>query len=483
MTALIVAILVLIGACLVLASLGRALDESRRNRSRWLCLIVGATAWAWWAGLGATAQGQQRQFHAETSLRDGGEPKQNAATGWLVLKPIRAVDESLPPILADIESHLSANASLRAKYQSNMVTWAHENVHSINANAGNNAGPGLWALYCLNNRCAVLRWPRITREAVAEMVPAQLRGTNYPHYIAGGDQAMRDNPVFIILDEWVAYIAGAELSEALYGDATSHQVAADTWLPHLDAKFSMEFAGYSVVLLQAIERFEPNYPDRAKLADFVAFNMKRTQALRLNHGETIVTSYAQPYCTDGSCSPGFGSGNGWQPGTGAGPPLAPVTPPPQPKPDPNSKVFGEWAIWLKKHEAQIESAKPCACDGSGKCSCDLSKVKGCACDQKKVGDLHAYITKLEQRIVVLEKRPNSFAWAAADKDGKPAVGKDGNPIAPKVVTMGDTFLQPPLPVQIISEDGKQVLQQQHLPLNGEHTLKLKHFPRPVRGSK
>lgn len=363
----------------------------------------------------------QQHYVSETTSRMVGEPRSDVVTGWKTFKPVREWNEpNTPSILADIESHLPAEKSLRSKYQSNPITWGHEDCHVLNNYLSRQFGPSMNAFYCLNDRGAVFRDPNILKPMVERAVPPELRGENWKQYMTGVNP---DTPM-VIIDEWIAFINGAALMQQMYGSqkevVTSRHstpspqgvITDTTSLPLKDAAYAVEFMGYATVLLQCIEQYDPNYPDLEKLADFIAWNTTRTLALtKLHPQEKLVHVYAQRFfrsgmanCANGQCQVPTWSQGQWtrqtidagswrpaQPQQPAQPPLVKVQPAPV-APVQSCQCAGEIAslkATIAKLEARLESVSttpgPAGQDGRdgapGKSCDDAKPILVRVCDQ------------------------------------------------------------------------------------------------------
>lgn len=272
-------------------------------------------------------------------------PSPTLVTGWYTFSPQRQVnDASLGKLLSDIESHMPAGHQYR---DAELGTWAHETTHGINSQYRVKFGAGVNAFYCLHNRGCVLREPKFNRKLVNQFVPSESRGGVWGLYMVG--QSEWDEHPLYILDEWVAYINGAAVLQELYGSA---RTTRDGTLIGHDVKTAVEFAGYAAALLRAVDKYDPNYSDREKLIEFVAFNTDRTIALNKLHPQPELKVYATVYW-QGPCGNG---GDGWPTYSGGyfqrppvpyspGPAPPPITQPAQPpiapvKPRPPELVKG-----------------------------------------------------------------------------------------------------------------------------------------------
>lgn len=372
--------------------------------------------------------GQTKVFE-ETFSRRIGEPPAGYVTGWKIFPPVREFNEpGIPEILRDIEAHLPATKSMQAKYKNDPITWGHESVHAVSEVLSREAGPNLWAFYCLRDRGCVLRFPSINKAIVEQSVPQELRGDCWKQYMTGMNPTMP----FMILDEWIAFINSAALKQQMYGSqkevVTSQVQDADggvttTSQPLLDTRFAIEFMGYSTVLLQCVEKYDPNYPDLDKLADFIAFNTTRTFALtRLDPQEQLVKVYAQRFfrsgtqqCVNGQCQVPTWSQGQWVREQGE---WRSATPTPQPRPV--AKPVQQPLVPV------VQSPVGCNCSG-------------------EIASLKAEIAALK----LAAKEPGP-----AGKDGRD--GANGEPVNIDAVASEVLRRLPPIHVQNFARDGKLI---------------------------
>ena len=126
-----------------------------------------------------------------------------AIFGWIIWAPLKEVN-NLPPIVADVESHLPNGHPYR---DSDLVGYVHEGTHGINSLLRAEFGcPGF---YVLNNRAYLLSEPDTTLTKVARVVPISLRGTVYRLYLIESRWWWDKQPSYVF-DEWVAYTNGTE---------------------------------------------------------------------------------------------------------------------------------------------------------------------------------------------------------------------------------------------------------------------------------
>jgi hypothetical protein len=247
----------------------------------------------------------------EVVYRVPGTPDAGFVAGEFEYTAIREPLPNLSVSHTDIEQHIEADRSLQHKYKHDAILWSHEEVHKINESMSLKAGPGIWAFYLLDNRGFAFRDTKVNKLLVEQCTPESLRrGPSWQQYMTG----MNPDAPFIIFDEWVAYIACAQVANELYGKdqteivmgTTQDQSGQTTTTSQLiiDRKAALEFAGYATVVLQCIEKYEPNYPDLEALRQFVAINLDRTTAVQSQPLTVAYQRYFQQFgaCQDGSCA-------------------------------------------------------------------------------------------------------------------------------------------------------------------------------------
>ena len=254
------------------------------------------------------------------------QPDASMQFGWHKVEPLKRVNVAkLGKTLADIESRMPDGHIYR---DADMITWAHETTHGINSRVRVNCGAGINALYCLDGYVGIFREPNVTKSMVCRYVPNHLRGDVFGLYMSG--QGAWDRQPLYILDEWVAYINGGTVGiELMAGGGVGSRS-----LEH-DIRHAIEFSGYASALLTAIDAQDPGYPDRAALADFVAWNVKRSIGLTQHHAAEHVQQFVAQYmsgssCANGNCPPIRWNQGRYQPQqqTAQQPLLAPVPPKP-----------------------------------------------------------------------------------------------------------------------------------------------------------
>ena len=344
-------------------------------------------------------------------------------SGWHDLQPIRTAPDTGSKSANDIDSHMPAENIYR---DPDPITSAHEQTHGINSYIRQQCGGRANAFYTLNNFVFIVREPNLRKGQVCAYVPTELRGDVWGLYMAG-QQEWDDRPLYIC-DEWTAYINGAMVGKEL-GKVGNRSMEHDV-------RHCVEFAGYASALLVAIERHDPAYPDREKLQEFVAYNLKRTlkltePAVFAAQVEKFAACYApgQP-CQGNQCGTLQWQSNVWvrqRPILGgtktivtkpklvvttpAQPPLIPVTRPAVV----SCQCSGEIAS-LKSQIAKLEAA--------------LASKSGCDCEPPK---------------------PTTVAFL----DGS------GRVYSSQTVPAGGTLKIPPNHVQNFSRDGKLIDEEKY----------------------
>ena len=118
---------------------------------------------------------------------------------------------NLGPVLEDVESLLPPGHQFR---DSDPITWTHEGTHGVNARIRREKGsPGIVGIYIGGLRCCLLEVPPIKLSDVAKAVPRELRGDIYTLYLVQQQRWWENDPLYV-LDEWSAYLQGADYRQA-----------------------------------------------------------------------------------------------------------------------------------------------------------------------------------------------------------------------------------------------------------------------------
>lgn len=110
------------------------------------------------------------------------------------------------PVLIDIEQH----AKSTDKLSNDMLTIGHETLHEAHSNMRNHYRVGA-AFYGKNNKGVILRYPKVTLRDISRTIPSEYRDGLYSLYLVQSQQWWNNEP-FYILDEFSAYIAGAQVA-------------------------------------------------------------------------------------------------------------------------------------------------------------------------------------------------------------------------------------------------------------------------------
>lgn len=177
-------------------------------------------------------------------------------------------NSSWTPKLKDIVNHEAPNDS--NNYDS-LITLAHETTHGINAyirNKLNNTGKRANGFYLFENRAVLVVEPNIRKSKVNSYIPQILRGDRYDTYLDGADD-WDDTPTYI-MDEWTAYINGAEVGVQLVQQGKFNSGWQDAVMGPL------EFTIYAIALGTAVKELDPSYFDREiQFKEVLAFNINR----------------------------------------------------------------------------------------------------------------------------------------------------------------------------------------------------------------
>lgn len=388
--------------------------------------------WRWWFLICSLVCSLCEATHGQGVISrpvSVGEGPQNYSSGWHDLQPCREFSHQ-SKTLSDIEGHIRESAA-QIYRDHDLVTSAHELSHGIASETRQQVGANCNAFYCLNNNVFICREPRLRKHQVCAYVPQNLRGDVWGLYMAG-QQEWDDKPTYI-LDEWIAYINGA---------MTGREIPTGNRSTDADIRHCVEFAGYASALLVAIEQLDPQYPDKAKLEDFVAYNIKRTMKLTeppqfAEQVRRFEVAYAPgQQCQGGQCGTLQWQSNVWvkpRPLMGGTKtivtqPKAVITTPPQ------------------KLVPVVPAPVGCNCSG------ELARIKS------EMAELTAHLDRLS-------KTPGP-----AGKDGRD--GKDGKDADPAA------FVQKPFTVEIYDPHGKK-LQSQVVNPGGKLKLQL-YLTKPTK---
>lgn len=167
---------------------------------------------------------------------------------------VKVGNESIKPVdkLSDIIRHCQ---SAPFGLDSGRSTQAHETVHIINSQTRAHlvriGFKRTNAFYCGGGDAMLIADPNIRIRHVSNFVPKVLRGSRYNLYFIEQAQHWDEIPTYII-DEWSAYLAGAEVGVEDFFNG----------LPKENSDIvsgALEFSLYSIALCIATKELDPHY--------------------------------------------------------------------------------------------------------------------------------------------------------------------------------------------------------------------------------
>lgn len=137
-------------------------------------------------------------------------------------------------------------------------TDAHESTHMIQSTIRNeknrNSDKRYNSFYLLGGKGISFPEPKIKKRDIAPYVPSILRESRYNTYVTG--QSAWDNEPLYLVDEWCAYMNGAEVSLEEYKSGRHDGTMYDA------VKGPLEFSVYCTALCMAIKDKDPEYWER-----------------------------------------------------------------------------------------------------------------------------------------------------------------------------------------------------------------------------
>jgi hypothetical protein len=135
------------------------------------------------------------------------------------------------------------------------TTQAHETVHIINSFARNEmfskGRKRTNVFYCGQGKALVVENPSFNLTHVSNFIPGVLRGPRHKLYLVNQLEHWGDTPTYL-LDEWSAYIAGAETGVEDLKNSLPKE--------NSDVVFgTLEFSIYCVALCMAAKEYDNNY--------------------------------------------------------------------------------------------------------------------------------------------------------------------------------------------------------------------------------
>ena len=199
-----------------------------------------------------------------------------SASIFTVAPPIRNVGD-LPPIIADVESHLPAG---HVYDDPDQVTTVHECTHVINSLLRNRYNCP--AFYVLRNRAVLMQEPATTLSwsTVADQVPVSLRGEVYGLYLKQMQNYWESNPTYVF-DEWSAYTNGANARMALGIKDRGETV-----------RYAVEFIVYSMCVPRAAKSTDP------QMRAFIMWQTERVLKIVVSSGSARDWEYLKKLQAD-----------------------------------------------------------------------------------------------------------------------------------------------------------------------------------------
>lgn len=135
-------------------------------------------------------------------------------------------------------------------------TNVHETVHGINSYLRNKhkreSGKHVNGFYVGNGYGIILENPKLRLRQVGPYVPQSIRGYRYQMYFQSQLGDWDDTPTYP-MDEWAAYIAGAECSVDDFSNKIIYREKSDS------VSGSLEFSIYCVALAKAVKDLDNEY--------------------------------------------------------------------------------------------------------------------------------------------------------------------------------------------------------------------------------
>lgn len=172
------------------------------------------------------------------------------------------------------------NTAASPYMQHGRPTSAHETVHDINSELREKKGDRN-GFYLTSGKGYVTMEPRIKLSDIRSKVPQSIRGHRYNLYL-NNSPGWESQPLYII-DEWSAYIAGAEV------------YLEDVKLGRLQEKTDqlygpVEFSFYSLALCMVLEEKDPEFFKNPQFQLFIQELLNQSLRIYEKRGEHSFTS-------------------------------------------------------------------------------------------------------------------------------------------------------------------------------------------------
>lgn len=177
------------------------------------------------------------------------------------------------------------NRSRNPVLQHDRDTNAHETTHMIQADLRNNKNRAVNyrqrfnSFYLIGGKGIDFPEPRMRKRDVVKYVPQVLREYRFPTYVSG-QTAWDDTPLYLV-DEWCAYMNGAEIAIEEYHSGRHDGTKYDA------VKGVLEFSMYCTSLCMSIRDNDPEYwKNNVEFKEFMKRQLKRSYAI-FNEGIKI----------------------------------------------------------------------------------------------------------------------------------------------------------------------------------------------------
>lgn len=187
---------------------------------------------------------------------------------WETLNPVRRPTGNL--LYNDIISHAK-----QPVLDESIETNAHESTHRVNSDL-RQIYTDEACVYCLNGHFYHFKEPAFKKKDIIQFIPEYFRhGECYNLYIMNvgiPTQWIWTNALYP-LDEYSAYMNGSEAGmeyEIMVGPLKDNMVCV---------KNAIFMAAYASAILRCVDKYDPNYPDKSKLQEFVGWGIERTLGL------------------------------------------------------------------------------------------------------------------------------------------------------------------------------------------------------------
>jgi len=180
-----------------------------------------------------------------------------------VCPPITKPSPKAVPVLTDLYYRVkNPNYFADPQEPNDLVTHVHELSHGVSNRL--HASTVKHGIYVLDGKGIVLRHPKVTIEQIANSIPKDQRGQIYDLYMVKQRKDWNKSPIYLA-DEWTAYVHGALAHKQLRLGVKRKETY----------DHAREMEGYVRQMVKVIEKNDPDYPDMAKLKNFIEWQSDR----------------------------------------------------------------------------------------------------------------------------------------------------------------------------------------------------------------